>query len=253
MKQLALLLVALAALALPLPLAEAQEPVAAIIQGPTAVAPSSTHPYTITVTGGPGARGGTFEIKYGLEGSNLAGGDPQIARTLTNAQGRFTVNVTAPRAEGSVQLVVTAASRNETTNATTETRLAIDVARPVELRATLRNLGAAAALNVTVYFYVDGQPVGNTTVARIDAGAQTVVSITYIPVGLTTGRHTVRVEADLDGDGTISPARGEVVAVDFFYKFERSLAPTILGTITVVIVVVLLFVLLAIRRQRCAA
>ena len=246
-----LILIAFAVAAFALPdRAGAQDPVAATITGPTAVAPSSTHPYEITVTGGPAADGGTFEINYALQGDNIRGGDPQIPRTLANREGRFTVNVTLPEVEGTVQLFVRAKSSNETANTTTETRLSIDVFRPIELRAFIRNHGAAAALNVTVFFYVDGRGVGNMTIGRIEAGGQAEANVTYIPVDLTPGRHALKVTADLDGDGTIEPAAGELLQSDFFYKTERSSVPAVLGTITVFILVVLVFVLLAIRRQR---
>lgn len=249
-RALALLLVALAVLVLPAPPVDAQDQVTAVIEGPTAIAPSSTHAYTVTVSGGPAEHDGTFDISYVLQGDNLLGGDPQVARTLANEQGVFTVNVTAPEVEGTVLLFVRAKSGNATGNASTETRLSIDVFRPVDLRATIRNHGAAAALNVTVFFYVDDRLVGNTTVARIEAGGQVEASVSYIPVDLSVGRHTVKVTADLDGDGVIEAADGELLESDFFYKTERSSVPAILGTITVLILVVLVFVLLAIRRQR---
>lgn len=222
----------------------------AVISGPTAVAPEAVHPYTVIVTGGPAVEGGTFEISYTLEGEDLAGGDPQIPRTLSNAEGTFEVNVTAPRAEGRVHLFVRATSRNETVNATAETRLAIDVFRPVDLRAVLRNSGGATVVNVSVLFYVDGELVGNETVPRIEPGGQVEVTMMYIPVGLTLGRHTVRIEADLDGDGVISPERGELIDSEFFYKTERTNLPAILGFVTVFILALLALVLLAIRRQR---
>lgn len=252
MKAHALLAVLLAALAAPLLAADAdaQGPVTAVIQGPTAIAPTSIHPYSVTVTGGPAEVNGTFEISYVLEGERLQGGDPQIARTLANREGEFSFNVTAPEAEGTVQLVVRAKSGGEGGNETTEARLWIDVARPIDLRATIRNNGASAALNVTVIFYVDGRAVGNMTIARIDAGGTAEANVTFIPVGLAVGRHVVKVTADLDRDGTIEADAGELLMSEFFYKSERSNTPAILGTITVLILVVFVLVLLAIRRQR---
>ncbi len=254
MKRLVLALAVLAVLAsaLSVPTARAQ-PVAAVISGPTAVAPSSVHEYTVTVSGGPAVHapnGGTFSIEYVVQGDNTVGADPVVPRPLANAQGKFFLNITAPSAEGVVQLYVKAKSSNITANETTETRLSIYVALPVELRATLRNLGAATATNVTVLFYVDDKLVGNTTVARIEAGASLDVNVTYIPVGLADGQHTVKVTADLDHDGKIEPERGELLQSDFFYKSEHSIVPAILGSITVFILVILVFVLLAIRRQR---
>jgi len=247
MKGRALLLLAILVALVPAP-AAAQEPVAIVIDGPTAIAPSSIHAYAVTVTGGPGAENGTFEIHAILQGANVAGADPVVDRIFSNREGKFTVNVTAPEAEGTIQLYVRARSFEGGRNETTERRLQIEVARPVELRATIRNTAPTAALNVTVYFYVDNALVGNATVARIDAGAQTDVNITYIPVGLAAGRHTVRIWADLDRDGQADP--GELVDQDFFYMNAPSNVPAILGTITVFLVAVLVFVLLAIRRQR---
>lgn len=231
----------------------AQEPVTVVVQGPTAVAPGSTHPFTVLVAGGPAAvEGGTFEISYVVEGDNLVGADPQIPRILANRDGRFEFNVTSPEAEGTIQLFVRATSTGQTStlNETAETRYLVNVFRPIELRATLRNHGGAAALNVDVRFYVDGAFVGNTTLARIGPGEQTEALVSFIPVNVGIGRHTVRVEADLDGDGEISPERGELLVTEFFYKSEETNLPAILGTVTIFILAVLALILLAIRRQR---
>lgn len=253
MKRLFPLLVVLLALAGAWAGVQAQEPVTVVVQGPTAVAPGSTHLYTVLVAGGPAAvEGGTFEISYVVEGDNTVGADPQIPRILANTEGRFEFNVTAPEAEGTVQLFVRATSTGETTrlNETAQTRYLVNVFRPIELRATIRNNGGAAALNVDVRFYVDGAFVGNTTLARIGAGEQTEALVSFIPVNVGIGRHTVRVEADLDGDGTISPERGELIVTEFFYKSEDTNMPAILGTVTVFVLAFLVLILLAIRRQR---
>jgi len=244
----------LAAMILPLvgmSRADAQN-VTAVISGPTAVAPSSTHPYTITVSGGPAAQlnNGTYQIDYVVQGDNTAGADPIIPRQLFRADGKFVVNITAPQAEGPAQLYVKATSSGGGTNETTETRLLITVAAPIDLRAIIRNFGAAVAINVTVDFYVDGKFVGNTTVARIEAGGQVQVNVTWIPVGLTDGQHTITIKADLDHDKKYDPDRGELVHDSFFYRSQRSIWPAVLGTVTVVVLVILVFVLLAIRRQR---
>ncbi|TLZ52048.1 MAG: hypothetical protein E6K18_03610 [Methanobacteriota archaeon] len=245
------ILFALVALVVPPPRADAQG-VTAVISGPTAVAPSSIHKYVIHVSGGPASHrgGGTYQIDYVVQGDSVTGADPILPRTLANTQGNFTVNVTAPQNEGIVQLYVKAKSSNATANDTADTRLTVYVSKPIDLRATLRNLGAATATNVTVLFYVDDKLVGNSTVGRIAAGAQVDVNITYIPVELAVGQHTVKVTADLDRDGIIEPERGELVQSDFFYKTEHSTLPAILATVTVFILVILVFVLLAIRRQR---
>ncbi len=247
-----LLVVALFMLALfaAFPPAEAQEPVTITIRGPSAIAPSSTQLYTITVAGGPAAeQQGTFHIEFVLQGDNLFGAAPLLPTPRANENGRFDENVTAPEVEGTVILYVKAISQGDV-NRTAEVRYPIDVFRPIDLRATIRNNGAAAALNVTVFFFVDDLPVGNASASRIDAGGVVTVNITYIPVNLAAGRHTVRVQADLDGDGKFTPERGELLAYDFFYKTPKTSWPAILATLTVIFIIVLLFVLLAIRRVR---
>ena len=240
--------VALAAILTQLPAVDAQGPVAVVIAGPTAVAHASVHQYTITVTGGPAEDNGTFEIRFQLQGENVEGGDPTFERLLSNREGVFVANVTAPNAEGTVSLFVRAKSGGAAGNETTETSLSIDVFRPVDLRATIRNNGAATALNVTVRFYVDGTAVGSMVIARIDAGGTAEANVSYIPVGLAEGRHVVRIEADMDGDGVIDA--GEAREEDFFYKTVPSNVPAIIGTITVVLIALLVLLLLAIRRQR---
>lgn len=244
---LALLALALLGGALP---ADAQEPVTITIRGPNAVAPSSTHVYVITVAGGPAAeQAGTFHIEFALQGDNLVGAAPILPTQRANAEGRFDENVTAPEAEGTVILYVKATSQGDV-NQTAEARYPIDVFRPIDLRATIKNNGAAAALNVTVFFFVDNRPVGNATASRIDAGGAATVNVTYIPVDLQPGRHSVRVQADLDGDGKFTVENGELVAYDFFYKSPRSNVPAIFATLTALLLPFLLLILLAIRRRR---
>ena len=229
---------------------DAQTPVTITIRGPSAVAPSSTHSYSITVAGGPAAEhGGTYQIEFILQGDNLVGASPLTSTLRSNEQGRFDENVTAPEAEGAVILYVKATSQGDE-NRTAEARYPIDVFRPVDLRATIKNNGAAAALNVTVFFFVDNVPVGNATASRIDAGGAATVNVTYIPVNLAPGRHSVRVQADLDGDGRFTVEAGELVAYDFFYKTPRTNVPAIFATLTALILLILLFLLLAIRRRR---
>lgn len=247
MNRLVVLLLVLGAVVAPCAV-RAQDPVTIVVSGPTAIAPASVHQYAVTVTGGPAATNGTFSIYYVLQGNNLAGGDPLVERPQANTHGKFSLNLTAPNAEGSIYLYVRAISSAGGANETTETRYSIDVFRPVELRATIKNNGAAAALNVTVLFYVDGALVGNFTIARIEAGGSAEANITYIPVNLAAGQHTVKVTADLDRDGVIQP--WELQQSDFFYKTTSSSLPVVLGTVTVFLVVILVFVLLAIRRQR---
>jgi len=105
---------------------------------------------------------------------------------------------------------------------------------------------------VTVRFFVDNVAVGTKTVARIDSGKGATVTFNYLPVGLPPGTHSVRVEADLDGNGVIDSARGEVATSQLFYKGTPGLSTgwTVLIGIAVFLPVLLLTV--AVRRRRRA-
>src|SRR3989442_6228293 len=81
--------------------------------------------------------------------------------------------------------------------------------RPEGASARFRNDGTAAAVNVTVRFYVDGAFAGTRKIARLNPGVQVTETFNYLPSGLQPGTHQVRVEADLDGYGIIDPAKGE--------------------------------------------
>jgi hypothetical protein len=71
---------------------------------------------------------------------------------------------------------------------------------------------------------VDDVLAGTRSLARINASAQETASLSYLPVGLAPGTHRVRIEADVDGDGRIDPARGELVVSDLFIRETEALS-----------------------------
>src|SRR5207245_3180349 len=108
----------------------------------------------------------------------------------------------------------------------TTVQKSIVVVTPVVLSATFTDQGTTAAVNVTVRFYVDGALVGTETIARINPSGSATATFNYLPANLQSGTHQVRIEADLDRNGVIDPARGEVVVSSLFY---RGVAPLSTG------------------------
>ncbi|MGQ0797222.1 MAG: CARDB domain-containing protein [Methanobacteriota archaeon] len=196
------------------------------ITGPTALAPRQASTYNVTVGGGPEAGIVTYSLEFFLTGSDLAGGTPRSDSpgSTSGNQTSFRIDITAPEKDQVVTLVVriSASGGGAVVNGTAET--SIQIITPIVLRATFRNVGPTSALNVSVRFYVDGTLVGTRSLARINASAQETASLSYLPVGLAPGPHTVRVEADIDGDGRIDPARGELVLSDLFIRETGSLS-----------------------------
>jgi len=219
------------------------------ITGPNALAPSQVSAYNLTINGGPtGAV--TYTVRWHLAG----GGLPSAASPTTTTGNRttFTLNVTAPPTEGAVTLVVQIASLTGSTYENTTAEKAISIITPIVLSATFRNDGTTAAVNVTVRFYVDGALAGTRKIARLNPGAQVTETFNYLPSGLQPGTHQIRVEADLDGNGIIDPAKGEAVVTSLFYRGTAPLSTawTVLIGISVFVPVMLLTV--ALRRRKRA-
>src|SRR6058998_2399199 len=204
-----------AVFALVLAPAAAQGPIFGTITGPPALAPSQVSAYNLTINGGPtGAV--TYTVRWHLNG----GGLPTAASPTTTTGNRttFTLNVTAPPTEETVTLVVQVASLAGSTYENTTAEKAISIITPIVLSATFRNDGTTAAVNVTVRFYLDSILAGTQKIARLNPGAQITETFNYLPAGLQPGTHQVRVEADLDGNGVIDPAKGEAVVSSLFYR-----------------------------------
>src|SRR6266581_2428095 len=180
-------------------------------------------------------------------------GPPALSPTTTTGnRTTFTLNVTAPPTEGTVTLVVQVASLAGSTYENTTAEKAISIITPIVLSATFRNDGTTAAVNVTVRFYVDGALAGTRKIARLNPGAQVTETFNYLPSGLQPGTHQVRVEADLDGNGIIDPAKGEAVATSLFYRGTAPLSTAWTVLIGIGVFVPVMLLTIALRRRKRA-
>ena len=106
-----------------------------------------------------------------------------------------------------------------------------------------------AALNVTVSWYVDKALVGTSTIAQIAANSDATVTFDYLPAGLSAGPHTVMVTADLDHDGVINQARGEVATSTLFYNQAVPPAPGWIILVGLAVFLPVLLGMVALRRR----
>ncbi len=224
---LALLVFAAVAAVLPTAVLAAGEPLQVVATGPTALAPSQTALYNVTILGGPTGNV-SYTLSYYITGTNTTGGNPiQTSPGSRSGNGTvYQVNVTAPTAEQTLTLTVDVAATPKggvAQNATTT--LTITVIKGIVLSATFHNSGTTAAVNVTVLWSIDGSLVGTSVLKQIGANADATVTFTYLPVGLSPGEHTLTVSADLDHNGIIEPGRGEVVTTTIFYSQVQPTAP----------------------------
>lgn len=231
----------------------AAEPLYVTVAGPDALAPGQTATYNVTLLGGPiGAV--NYTVEYYIRGTDLAGGLPlqsspsQVSSNTT----RLALNITAPQAEQTITLVAKASARLGATYENETVERSIVVIAPIVLSATFVNAQPVAALNVTVRFYVDGSLVGSQTIARIEPNGQATARFTYLPVGLQPGGHTARVEADLDRDGVINPAKGEAFVSEIFYRETAPLSTGLTILIGIGASVPAFLVTVAVRRRQKA-
>ncbi|HYM40825.1 MAG TPA: CARDB domain-containing protein [Thermoplasmata archaeon] len=217
---LVLIVLAVAVVAVPAAVSADTGPLFATITGPTALAPSQTAVYNVTITGGPTGNT-TYALNWQITGTNTSGGNP-VATSPGSTSGNRTsyrLNVTAPTLEQSLTLTVTVVATPKVgTRENVTTTFAITVLKGIVLAATFHNSGTTAAENVTVRWYIDGTLVGTSILKSIAANGDATVTFTYLPVGLSPGQHTLTVSADLDHDGIIDPARGETVTSTIFYS-----------------------------------
>ena len=231
--------------------ASGAEPLYAEISGPAALAPGQVTSYNVSLLGGPT---GTvnYTVAYHLAGTDVTGGSPlptspaQVSANVT----RIRLNVTAPQQEQTITLVATVSARSGGTVENTTVERSIVVITPIVLATTFRNSESTAALNVTVRFHVDDVLVGTQRIARIEPNAQATATFNYLPVGLQPGPHRVRVEADLDGNGIIEPAKGEAFVSEVFYRETPPLSTGWSVLIGIAVFVPVFLVTVAVRRRQ---
>ncbi len=213
-------LVLVLAVLLPGAFAQSTGPLIATVTGPAALAPAQTAVYNVTASGGPVGKV-SYTVVYYVTGSNTSGASPLKASPgrASGNQTTLRLNVTAPGTAQTLTLVATLTATEPGTPAeNTTTSFTITVVAAITLTATFHNAGTTSALNVTVRWYIDNVLVGTSVLKQIAANADATVTFNYLPADLSAGQHTVAATADLDHDGVINPARGEVQTSTIFYN-----------------------------------
>jgi hypothetical protein len=229
----------------------AGQAVFASVTGPAAVGPGRAAEFNVTISGGPSGAV-NYTVEFFLRADDLTGGSPTESAPgrSTGSDPTVSIDVTAPSKEQVVTLVVRISARSATVVENTTAERVFVVIAPIVLRATFRNGSPTAALNVSVRFYVDDALVGTQTIARIDPTGQATATYDYVPLGLAPGAHRVRIEADVDRDGRIDPARGEVVVSDLFYRETPTLGQGWSIALGIAVFVGVLFLTVAFRRRK---
>ncbi|MBE6527083.1 MAG: hypothetical protein E7Z63_04870 [Thermoplasmata archaeon] len=120
----------------------------------------------------------------------------------------------------------------------------IKVMEPIKLTVSVENTGAADLYNGKVVFYLDGELIeGSETDVSVKAGATTDVSYSYLPDGLSSGKHTYYIEAT---DGSVIQGIGADNKVTFYYEDGNY---DWINYLMVVLIVVMLLLLVWVFRK----
>ena len=221
----------------------AQSSLTGQVSGPAALAPSQSAMYNLSISGGPSGVV-NYTATYYITGSNTTGGSPLSSSPISakNTLRTFHLNITAPSIAQTITLVVkieAAGTGSPAENTTLE--YSIVVIQPIVLSATFHNGSPTAAVNVTVQWYIDNALVGTTLLSKIAGNADSTVSYNYLPLSLSAGEHTVRVEANLAG--------GQVVTSTLFYNQVQPTAPGWAILLGIAIFVLVFMLVVALRRR----
>ncbi|MFQ5552156.1 MAG: CARDB domain-containing protein [Thermoplasmata archaeon] len=245
-------LLALVLLALSLPPASGQGAVAVFISGPDNVGLGETFEVNVTVAGGPGEDGGSFAISAFLRGPDLTGASPVEDSPLSEVSenGTFVFNVTAPTVDQVLELVVEGNSTKGTEFRLRTASKAIQVWVPLRVFAEVRNNGAIEVRDIPAFLFINEIQVAETTIASLNPGETQVVSFSHLPVDLGVGTHTLEIRVDLNKDGVVDPAIGEVALRDVFTIEAEPINPLFIVLAGIAAFVIALFVAGYLRRRR---
>ncbi len=231
--------------------AQAQAPVTIIISAPEVAGTLRTVAVNVTAAGGPAEDNGTYRLTAWLRGPNLAGAAPIEDNPLemSSQNNTLSFNVTMPSTEQTVDLVV---EINSTKGFDFEVGLAterIQVLVPLEVSAVIENKGDVEVRNIPVFLYVDSELKQETVLDKLTPGEKKTVTFEYLPVGLGEGAHKLEIHVDINKDGMIQSALGEVAFEGVFYRTGEPLSPTfiVVGVLVGLVAAVLVFI--AIRRR----
>lgn len=193
---------------------QGQGPVAVFITSADAGGTGDTIVVNVTAAGGPAEEGGVYELEAFLRGSgDLTGASPveEVPLQDSAVNNTFSFNVTLPLEPQEVELVVVVNSTlgNDWTEGEATKRIAVLV--PLRISARVVNTGSVEIRDVPVFLYLDGTQVDQTELNRLGPGESLTVTFRYLPVGLATGSHTLEIRVDINGDGVVDPALGEVL------------------------------------------
>ena len=166
------------------------------VKGPTAVATNTTVHYKVTLS----SIFDVYRCTLLVAGQNLTGVKPTDQVSKVSYVGEFDFEVKTPKEPQRIYLDFRVFGTLNSTGKTKifEKKLAVDVKEPFVIHGSVKNIENYTLRNVTVYFYVDGNLIGNVTIDKIDPNSTKDFTYNWIP-NVNEGEHTLVMKVMNDG------------------------------------------------------
>jgi len=216
--------------------------------GDAVIATGSSADYKFTFTESaftPGSLTYTAALKHG--GDTVTSGVTPSSGSLTNGEATtFKVASQTDAGRYTLEIVVTetVTDGGDTLSYERTAEYDIRIMEPVKLTISLDNTGAADLYNGKVVFYLDGELIeGSETEVSVNAGESTDVTYSYLPDGLSHGKHTYYIVAT---DGSVIDGIGADDKVTFYYEDGDY---NVVNYLLVILIVVMLLLLVWVFRK----
>jgi hypothetical protein len=229
-------------------MAEDSNPLTIVLDGPTRVGIEEKHAYKIVITGGPEGNNTTFSWKGTLSGEYKAEVTlvPGAAGPAKN--GTFFFNMTAPANSGDITITIEASANNPAGGNVTQSKdFTIKVVDPIMLKATVKNIGNATAVNVPVVFMLNDDPedqllIYNTTVTLAPNATQTI-DFNWTGYKIGSGKHTVLMEIDPNSTLVTFANGNKTMEQNIYFQVEGSNQYNVYLWVLAIALVILVFLI----------
>ena len=187
------------------------------IQGPVMAATQSNVTYKVYVD----EYFEEYKCEMFIAGENLTGAKPLNGVTKTSSDGKFEFQITTPKVPQTLYIsfriygysggkIVKILDR--------ATTLTVVSALPIKVK--IKNPNPYEINNVVLKFYVDGEYIGNTTVAKVKANSTKLVVYKWLPQNLEEGKHTLKIV--IESDGIVFENGKSTYSYEFYYGKKPS-------------------------------
>ncbi len=215
------------------------------VKGPTVVATNTTAHYKVTLS----SIFDVYRCTLIVAGENLTGASPTDQVSKVSYVGEFDFEVKTPKEPQRIYLDFKVFGTLNSTGKTKifEKKLAVDVKEPFVIHGSVKNIENYTLRNVTVYFYVDSNPVGNITLDKIDPNSTKTFTYNWIP-NVNGGEHVLVMK--VMNDGVIFNNGKNVYSMEIYIGTVPSYDWIMYSAVTVLVIVSTLYFIVFLGKRK---